>query len=558
MRKKEHIAKSLIIWDEDSKFELSGEGSSVIMSENDFEKTTHITFRDFSVIFILVELGWKSRTEFYGFTVAKILRLRYKLTCPIVFCSFLSEQQLYCFDDSVILRRPGHYFLRLPDDKPKEKYDCIDQDLLEDINEALFDPKKFIGEIVHSIPEALIKVVETEGNHNPEKALTVLENLLNPIKELFSSKGLNENFEAIENDLYKKLRETLKKPDFETYQLYRIIDSRNFSDSLPNNGNEDKPVWEPRTWQVLFIDDEKATCKKIKRLFETRKIKCHTADSASSAFDELKKDANGKNFISVIISDYRLFENGDSRADKWQKMQGLQILKHIYYDSDFKNYYSYVIFTQKGSIIKNEITKRQKFPMLWFNKGDVLGGGDHSFNIFCNRIIEIGEEAFNRNRPTPQTKTWTSGNSKVRPGLAFYYKLHLDSDDYQKSEDSMNAYVKSEIDYYKNSNKSEPKIEGSYIFQCTLEYLGDKRNERELLEKFRTNILVPRRIFWLLLLHYKQKGDDIIKIFNKQPNEKSTIFNTSLGLTDYKNLSANKNAMLFEEKKLLYEYSSPT
>lgn len=105
-----------LTWDKDSKFDIPE--STVVNSEEKFVKTK---WSDFDIIFILAELGWRgrSRTEFYGFELAKVLRLENKLTCPIVFCSFLSEAQLNNIPESKILRRPGHYFVRLPDEKPQ-------------------------------------------------------------------------------------------------------------------------------------------------------------------------------------------------------------------------------------------------------------------------------------------------------------------------------------------------------------------------------------------------------------------------------------------------------
>jgi len=546
MTSKKQSSKSLVIWDKESKLEIPG--STFIKSEEEFEKTK---WSDFDVVYILAELGWKSRTEFYGFKVAKKLRLEKKLTCPIVFCSFLSETQLYYFSEYKILRRPGHYFVRLPVEKLEEKYEGIDEDLLEDINGDLFDTQQFIREIVHNIPDALIKVIETEGNNNLDNILSVLKNRLEPIKKLFSSKGLSDKFAIIKNKIYKKTKETINQPGFEC----NLIDSNDFLELIPQEEHEDITDWVKKRWQVLFIDDEKLTGEKMARFFKKREITCHTAVSATEAFEELQKDAKDKTLISVIISDYRLYENGDSdsSSNKWQKMQGLQILKHIYDEPEFKNHYAYVMFTQKGSVIKTQITKHQKFQMLWFNKRDVLGGGDHSFNIFCNRIIEIGDKAYDRMHSIPLAKVWTVGSNRVQPGLDFYYRLHTDTD-YEKEEKEINETVLTEIQFILECKKRKEKLKDHYDFQCNLSY--DKEDQVELLKKFRTNILIPRRIFWLLLLCHKKDENDIIDIFNKAESQKASIFNTTLGLSGFKNKKIAMSSMLYEEKKLYEEYCS--
>ena len=541
MTSKNQTPKSLIIWDKDSKFDITE--STVVNSEQKFEKTK---WSDFDVIFILAELGWRSRTEFYGFTVAKILRLEKKLTCPIIFCSFMENFNRKEFPDSKILGRPGHYFLRLPDQKPQfEKYLRIDEDLLEDINGDLFDTQQFIRNIVHDIPGALRKRIDKKEIKNPEKVFIVLKNLLKPIRELFSAKGLSRNFDSIEKKICTTIENTINQSGFE----YNLIDSNDFLQLITPDEHEDIKDWVERKWQVLFIDDEKLTGEKMARFFKERKITCHTAVSATNAFEILKEDAKDRTLISVIISDYRLYENGDSDSDsrKWQKMQGLQILKHVYYESDFKNHYAYVMFTQKGSVIKTQITKQQKFQILWFNKRDVLGGGDHSFNIFCNRIIEIGDKAYDRMHPIPRSKVWKTGSTRVKPGLDFYYRLHKDND-YEKEEIEINKTVLSEIEFILNSNR----LKYDYYFQCELKY--NLQDQAELLKKFRTNILIPRRIFWLLFHCYEKDENDIIEIFNKAESQKTSIFNTSLGLSGFKNKKIAMSSMLYEEKKFCEEY----
>jgi len=488
MTSKKQPPKSLIIWDKDSKYDIPE--SEVIKSEEEFEKIQKF---DFDVIFILAELSWRSRTEFYGFTVAKILRLENKLTCPIVFCSFLSETQLYNFPESKILRRPGHYFVRLPDEKPQfENYIGIDEDMVEDINGNLFDNHQSIRDIVHNIPSILIKTVKTGGDRVFENVLSVLEIQLTPIKEILLRIKPDIDFLKIENSIKKEVKEIIDKKDFKAENLYDFIDSSVFTKLIPKDENEDNPVWIKRRWQVLFIDDELETRNTVVELFRIKEIFCHPADSAQDAFEILKKDSQNANLISVIISDYRLYLNGDSNFDLWQDLQGPQILKQIHYNPDFKKHYAYVILTQKSSKIRNQISKSHKFYILYFNKKDVLADVNHGFNIFCQRIIEIGSEAFLRKFDTPDSAVWTHGSDRVKPGLSFYYRLHVESFDYEQAEKDIITVSLAEIE----NIKKNISLNANYEYQCSLILESSYRNENELLKKFRKNILIPRRINW--------------------------------------------------------------
>lgn len=530
MTSKNQTPKSLIIWDKDSKFDIPE--STVVNSEEKFEKTK---WSDFDVIFILAELGWRSRTEFYGFTVAKILRLEKKLTCPIIFCSFMENFNRKDFPDSKILGRPGHYFLRLPDQKPQfEKYLGIDEDMLEDINGNLFDKKQFIQDTVHDINAELVKT----ARKNPDDVEGVLIEKLISVKEIVISETSQNTWNEIEKELTQNVREVIGKKDFSAEKLINAISSDEIIKYIPDEDDNIPRNWTKKRWRVMFIDDEEQTQKQLKELFEKREIECETAGNANKAFEILKKDAENDNSIAVIISDYRLYENGDSESGKWQDLQGPQLLKHIHYHPDFKKHYAYAVLTAKRNAIKRHISKPEKFHIHWFNKADVLADGNHGFNLFCSRLIEIGNEAFFRKYETPDSAIWTHGNDRVKPGLSFYYRLHVESFDYEEAEKKMVAVVLTEIENIKNNKP----LNDNYEYQCSLNYESSNGNEVELLKKFRKNILIPRRIIWYFLNEKLKNADEIFEIFDSRKQEdydsekkklarKKALYNTQLGIS---------------------------
>jgi hypothetical protein len=530
MTSKKQSSKSLVIWDKESKFEIPG--STFIKSEEEFEKTK---WSDFDVVYILAELGWKSRTEFYGFKVAKKLRLERKLTRPIVFCSFLSETQLYYFPESKILRRPGHYFVRLPVEKLEEKYEGIDEDLLEDINGDLFDKQEFIKNKIHDIKDILVE----EASHGGMDVIDILKAELIPVKEVFCKSVSANKWEEVENELIDKVKSVLDKDGFQPYNLFGAFYSEDITRFIPENEDEISPEWPQRRWKVLFIDDKENIRNQVEALFFTKcNIVCLSAKNADEAFEKLKEDAEKDNLISVVISDYRLYENGDSKSDTWQELQGPQILKHIHYHPNYKKHYAYAVLTAKRNAIKRHISKPEKFHIHWFNKSDVLADGNHGFNLFCSRIIEIGSEAFYRKYETPDSAVWTNGSDRVKPGLSFYYRLNLESFDYEEAEKKIVTIVLAEIENIKNNTA----LNDYYEYQCSLIYESSNSNEVELLKKFRKNILIPRRIIWYLLNEKLKNADEIFEIFDNRKQEeddsekkklarKKALYNTHLGIS---------------------------
>jgi len=459
----------------------------------------------------------------------------------------------------------------LPDEKPQfENYIGIDEDMVEDINGNLFDNHQSIRDIVHNIPSILIKTVKTGGDRVFENVLSVLEIQLTPIKEILLRIKPDIDFLKIENSIKKEVKEIIDKKDFKAENLYDFIDSSVFTKLIPKDENEDNPVWIKRRWQVLFIDDELETRNTVVELFRIKEIFCHPADSAQDAFEILKKDSQNANLISVIISDYRLYLNGDSNFDLWQDLQGPQILKQIHYNPDFKKHYAYVILTQKSSKIRNQISKSHKFYILYFNKKDVLADVNHGFNIFCQRIIEIGSEAFLRKFDTPDSAVWTHGSDRVKPGLSFYYRLHVESFDYEQAEKDIITVSLAEIE----NIKKNISLNANYEYQCSLILESSYRNENELLKKFRKNILIPRRIIWYFLNGKIKNADEIFELFDdsKQENDKDNIeknklrrkkalYNKSLGISikmdewikDPKKVF--NPGILFEERKFIEKYT---
>ncbi len=570
-----------IIWDSSLKTNSKDKRPKVALSQEEFEKAS---FLNIELIYILVEIKWdnKKRTDFHGFDIAIDLRQNKKLLCPIILCSFMPFFDLEKYEKAKILNTPGHYLCQLPEiSRSNGKYLSLDEDLLYDINMHVFDFNGMVRTIFHDhenkcdeltrtisdkanlieiIKEKHVAVFKTISKYIDEKKISQFKEISNRIlREIVQEIDINKNLKE-GNRLRKILQEY--KPKLYGMLPIPLIDAKNSE-------------YPGKRWKVLFIDDQESACEAIRNMFKTRNIVCETANSSEEAFEIISKDEEGAKKISVIISDFRLYEGG-KEGGKWQDKQGYQILSEIHHDSTVsKSHYAYAILTSKQGTILDRIKQRSKFPILWFFKADVLSDKDSAFNMFYNRISEVGSEAFFKKHNIPATAVWKKGiPGRIEPSFSYYYKLHIESNDYYEMEEKISRIASEQIQSFSINKELSIKLD----FEISL--LDTKTNKKgtvynninELLDKFRESVLVARRIFWGLRILI---GKDIEKIFwlfkpdyDKDTDAKSieimkkSIFNTSLGISFKTDPSRNENkflikyGLLSEEIKFLEENAS--
>jgi hypothetical protein len=549
-------AKYLLIWDSNSKYEMLQ--AKPVNNENEFNKVKEKLFT-FKAIFILAELTWSShlRSEFYGFQIARQLRLEKKLTCPIIFCSFMENFDRKDFPDSKILGRPGHYFLRLPDQKPDfESYAGIDEATLDDINIDLNDPQSELHTLMHNtlnkIPELLNE--NSTKNEAEEEVIKFLNNSL----ETFKIRGniQHENFrefDELKKNIFSDINEIFRKSYFQAdllkeplkdyrHLIYKLL-PKNISNVQPQKVTK-------KRWKVLFIDDQQDTCTKVENHFLRNGINCVSANNANKAFKLLSEDEKTERRISVVITDFR-FYICEAEKDVWQDYQGYRILSEIH--NKFTYNYAYVILTSKEGTIKEQIKKRSKFQIIWFNKNDVLDGNNSSFNIFCQTIIEVGDVAFLRKHSLPSYGGWVSKvGDKVTKEFNYrsLYKLHVeDSENYDKAEFQINsrAIELSELNEMPDGYTLEPSFKNFH------------NNKRKLLNRFRDTILLYRRIFVILKYKKYKTNKEIFTFFKPQYSPSGVLKNNTHKKTKSKaradlNLSEDeiKERQRFEAQNSLF------
>lgn len=531
--------------------DLPTDSTDVIVNQNTFES---FDFSKIEIIYILAELQWNTlkRTDFYGFQLAKELRVNKKSLCPIVMCSFLPDDEITKLKEAKILDTPGHYSLQLPDKLIKlPNYLPIDEDLLYDISMHIFDFKGRLRGEMHDLVSTCNALILK--NMDKEKLKSQIISLTKSKLSFFKEYILEEK--KMEYALLAgNMLSDLEKFPFDEISLDQI---NNFFEifkvqmytMMPSAVFESNEVDFPaKRWGVLFIDDMKPIRNKVKEMFAKRGIVCHTAENADEAFKILLEDEKKHCTIAVIISDFRLYQNGQD--GKWQNIQGFQILKAVNHQPEvFKSHYTYSILTSRKGTILDLIKKNNRFPITWFHKSDVISS-ESAFNIFYQRICELGTEAFYRKHYIPNNAIWQTGGDRVDHGYYYYYKQHIESVDFEYHEREINTIALKNIKSVENSGK----LINAFAFQISLKSKEKKNtanNSNDLLAKFRYNILITRRIYMGLCFLLGIQREEIFKIFKSSYDEKgenserekgmnNAVLLTSLGISN--NITPSKEA----------------
>lgn len=535
----------------------------VISCYHDFSKSI---FSRYDIIFILAELKWqtKKRTDFFGLELVKQLRTIHKVTCPIVVCSFLQV-----FKKHEFFKAPGHYLIQLPLSLSSlDQYEGIDDELLNDINIHLFDSEGVFHTMMHDLENKLASLSQTFQDKK------VLVQYLNEIldKKFMDAENV---IEAEKRTEYNRIKECIKteleneilnNPDYLTNNNIRNLIGEKYKSLLYNLlpiklTDSQQQDFKQKRWQVLFIDDVEAECMNVRNKFLQRGITCLTATTGEDAIKILKEDISKRNRIAMVISDFRLYENGDENC-KWQTMQGYQLLKHIHMNEEFPHF-AYAVLTSKKGTILDKIKQKSNFPVLWFYKSDVLLN-DATFNLFYQRICEVASESFLKKQNLPKATIWKKGNKdRINPGLSFYYKLHLESIDYEECVTEMNKRALENIQHVRE-NGIEAGLKENISYQISLR-LTENNDNSENIEKFRESILLCRRIYWGLNFFLGLTPKDIYHIFTIESLSKDeegmlkALFNTTWGISTFDDFTKSDSSIkqfgiLREEFEFLQSY----
>ncbi|MBK8370396.1 MAG: hypothetical protein IPL20_03260 [Saprospiraceae bacterium] len=338
------------------------------------------------------------RTDFYGFKLVQEMRMK-GLKNRVLFVSFLPERYFRKkVLNATIMTFYGHGFLQLPFTlneckKVIEKINIPDNLSLYDVQRHACGLKEIIEEKLHILrPTLKDKLTLTELEKKACKSLII--EVYNSLSKEYN-KAIGElNTVNDGNAAYDTVRSI----------LYRVLPV----DSDDKN-NPDKKIADWKYWKVLWLDDKESDESPLKKELEHRGIKVVMASSYDKAMKIWEDDRIVNQEFCLILSDYRL-KNEDNSREK----QGYHFIKFIAEENIGIGLMAYSGLTRRFLMesfkhygIQLDINSKIDFPQINVTQ----------LNYLADQIIYSGDEHWMLRNNQPQSEEW----ELLRPNY-FKYK----------------------------------------------------------------------------------------------------------------------------------------
>lgn len=458
-------------------------------------------------VIVFCELKWGNKLyqDFYGFEIARELRMRYKLLCPIILISVLSQNY---FEKKAqkdikynVLYGRGTGFIEWYNinnlDSISNLILPLSEAVLADLNGMLLNLKGFvIDKITHDLQTTLnINELKTRINFidnyldNEQKAKIGWDDFVNKILK-------NENvsnFEKLKEEFLVKCRqelgnetETIMKGDFiKKYKILVVEDDPGFMSTIEEN---------------------------LKNYFEL--ITTNNSEEAIKMVDD-----DGTNSIVGIISDWRLY--ADNSKTYWQHLQGYEILEY----ASNKRFVALFSLTSEDDRNVHEIRNKLGLDINLFKKQHLIN--DNNWDIFADIIRQKYNDINDLISSMPSSPTWTK-QEKSKPSYFEQYREKRNNINWKRFERSISEEADKLWENFKNHFEKHENV-------SPLSEYGIHINNLE-------SVLIVRRIWFALWFKRNEinRNDPIKAIYDiirgtfDQPDmkksNKHSVFANSLAI----------------------------
>lgn len=397
------------------------------------ESGRQLELESFECVFVAEELTWVDRRPFNGVGLVAELR-RIGATVPIIMLGFSSDSERLARQrndpGSQILKTPliFRYLLdqaRLEEDNHirwNEMHEFgiekLSPSQLGDIQFYALDWMGLLHEAIHDLRYPYVER-HWKDESNDDQADLVQAYIDEKIWPLLLHTQPSE--QAYRNSV-NLIREAIVQSTLplDATVIRGIVRSheRLWETLLPGGDVQRLPVSVTQAeWGVLIVDDQQEDRHAIKKVLESEGFQVCLADSGAEAIRRLQEDANGElmidkknkpaNFITVLVSDWRMFKNGDPEQS-WQLFQGPDLI--MYVQSKLKNRIEFLVMTGKAGGILKQIQKSFGSNIAWFSKERVLPKDAMDQVGFIEQVSQVGNSIYKEllHRPGKISAAWTS------------------------------------------------------------------------------------------------------------------------------------------------------
>lgn len=409
------------------------------------------------------------RQDLFGINIAKKLR-REGVTAPIIFTSFLSRKQVYANKpEREILKFPGHGFVQLPAtfqdfQKEAKKFEKLTPLELKDVQLFACNPDGIVNAKVHQLP-SLADKLKTKGSGYVMKEL---ENCISEIHlafqvspDLFLSQ-FNNQFPTIHKENVDHAIEAVLEKAKNLINDYR----RKITGKAEIQGDAKKP------WKLLLLDDELNKESRLVKLLEENGVNVICTSTAIDAMKALEKDKHLRSKITVVVTDYRLYEMDEDGMQVQQKVQGYRFLQNVG-EKFYSRIMTAIVYSGMPRQFLLDNLQTFKIGTEKYSKIDFKPSDAGAMNYLVSRIIELGEKNYETLLSLPL------GNAGWRNHLHEYYLKYRSLPDYESKERTINEECKRWVDQFRNNQSpATPMIKGD-AFEAK-----QKETEAQTIERF--------------------------------------------------------------------------
>lgn len=487
-----------VLWDDDTTAKILREKFSADHVICSAEELKNAKLDSAEGIVILCELKWDENgiesqpSMFSGIEIAKhYLRATKRLRSPILFVSLLPHLFFEAHQKYMIINAIGHDFLQLEtfqwdiwcDKFGNGKLYPLNNIQFSDIVTNMCSLRGLIGQITHNAKTKINKLeinAESDVESKINDVYQILDESLNEICFLMNNRP---DTLRLRSEIIERFNKEIRfHKDFSGAMNFL----RTYEEKLLRLDKETHNIVAPErvehSWKALFLDDEPDSMSQILNELKKNGINVEICLNYTEAKRVIQEDEKSGNVITVVIADYRLFEQGTMQQ---QPKQGYDFLLWISRRDHFSGLVAlsglntqFLLDTFRNFNVRVEVYAK-----------DDLRSSVQARQDFAENIIRLGDENYQAVLSKPQTGKW---NKELKP----FYVTHRREADYGKAERQISEEARSYILHVKHI-LADVKNSNSLQFPGLSQIKIPSRVFKEI-KDFRKLLLARRIAIWLL------------------------------------------------------------
>ncbi len=474
------------------------------------------TLNTYKSLIVLCELEWTDTgatsklQHLQGIELVKVLRRERNLKIPVLFVSFLSLPDIFNAEREIVTVI-GHSYCQLPSTTKDMTHlsqwrGKLTPSELTDVQLFACNPKGIVNEKIHQI-QGIVNDIETKPPSYIKNQLEIFLQEIHAVFHISPSISLNlfrYNFPSIDKANINTALAFVEEVGKELMGKYTALSGEAFIHS-----NFRKP------WSLLMLDDELTSESEIVKSLDQKGVNVICTSNAQEAMDKLKIDNPLRSQISVLLVDYRLYEN--SRGIKKQQLtQGYTFLQNVGERFQSK-LLSGIVYSGMPRQFLLETFKTFRIRTEIFSKIDFKLNDPIARNFIINRIIETGDSNYEAMLALPlSNKGWKNNLHNI-------YLFYRNQFNYEILEREICDECTEWIEKFKlGESPKSPMIKGDALAPL------QKGKEAQTLEKFIAYYKTRRLAQYLNLYYENKKINDVQEIIFKTlsfPEKKDSALN---------------------------------